>query len=75
MNAHVAAKAGHKAVEYQPLEHVLVPHGEYHVGQTLHLRHDGHTKHVHVLHVEPHDATHDRLLVSMEAPHVGERVH
>ena len=75
MNTHVATHTGHKTVEYQPIEHVLVPHDEYHVGQKLHLHHGGHEIHVHVLHVEPHNDHHDRLLVSVEAPETGDSVH
>ena len=81
MKKHVGPVSGQPVIEFQPLQHVLVPHGEYHVGQTLHLRHAGHTGgshdlHGHVLHVDGHDAEHDRLLVSVEAPVVaGEWVH
>jgi len=75
MNAHLAG-AGHEVVEYKPVELVLVPHGQYHVGQELWLHHDGHEKHVHVVHVEHHDEHHDRLHVTAEAPAmVGDLVH
>lgn len=75
MKTHVVEDAAQKVIQCWPIEHVLVPRGDYHVGQELHLHHDQHKKPVHVLHVEHHDAHYDHLHVTMEAPESGEIVH
>lgn len=75
MKTHIGPTAGHKVIDYKPMQHVLVPHGDYHVGEELHLEHAGHHLHGHVVHVERHDELHDRLLISVEAPVSGELVH
>lgn len=56
----------HETIACQLIEHVLVPHNGYHIGQKLHLLHSGHRIHGHVVRVEAHDANHDRLMVAVQ---------